>query len=207
MGAFFQDDWKVTRNLTLNLGLRYDLYSRHHELNDFVTTFIKGPGSNFIDDITTGAGQIKDANTPAGLPGCAPTQQVAQAQLAGVCGPGGFTTAKTLGKGDHNNFGSERGFCMGHVRNAKTSLRGGFGVAYEGTLYNPLSNSRWNLPYYSFNAASNFLGGDVNTVIYGPYTCTGLPGVAHRIRSTAPTFAGAPTNPAPGHGRASSSAI
>jgi outer membrane receptor protein involved in Fe transport len=41
MGAYFQDNWKVTRNLTLNLGLRYDLYQRHHELNDLVTTFIK----------------------------------------------------------------------------------------------------------------------------------------------------------------------
>ena len=54
----------------------------------------------------------------------------------------------------------------------KTSLRGGFGLSYEGTLYNPLSNSRWNLPYYSFNFADNFLNGDVNTVIYGPTTCT-----------------------------------
>ena len=45
MGAFFQDDWKITRRLTLNLGMRYDLYGRHTELNNQVTTFIRGPGS------------------------------------------------------------------------------------------------------------------------------------------------------------------
>ncbi len=163
MGAFFQDDWKVTRRLTLNLGMRYDLYGRHTELNNQVTTFIKGPGSSFIDNITTGAGQIKDASVPCTDP---------QAQLAGVCGPGGFTTAKSLGAGDHNNCGPRVGFAWDVFGDAKTSLRGGFGVSYEGTLYNPLSNSRWNLPYYSFNAATNFLAGDVNTVIYGPYTCT-----------------------------------
>ena len=143
MGAFFQDDWKITRRLTLNLGMRYDLYGRHTELNNQVTTFIKGPGSSFIDNITTGAGQIKDASVPCTDP---------QAQLAGVCGPGGFTAAKSLGKGDHNNFGPRVGFAWDVFGDAKTSLRGGFGVSYEGTLYNPLSNSRWNLPYYSFNA-------------------------------------------------------
>jgi hypothetical protein len=52
--------------------------------------------------------------------------------------------------------------------NGKTSLRGGFGVSYEGTLYNPLSNTRWNLPYYSRNAADNFLVGDINHVAYRP---------------------------------------
>ena len=53
----------------------------------------------------------------------------------------------------------------------KTSLRGGFGVSYEGTLYNPLSNSRWNLPYYSFNSATSSINGGTDTVIYGPYAC------------------------------------
>lgn len=200
MGAYFQDDWKVTRNLTLNLGLRYDLYQRHHELNNFVTTFIKGPGSNFIDEISTGAGQIKDANIPAGLPGCDTPEEIAQAQIAGVCGPGGFTTAKALGKGDHNNFGPSVGFAWDIFGDAKMALRGGFGVAYEGTLYNPLSNSRWNLPFYSFNAASNFLGGDVNTVIYGPYTCTGAPGGCSPDTSATPTFSGPPSNPGQGTG-------
>ena len=80
---------------------------------------------------------------------------------------------------------------------AKSSLRGGFGVAYEGTLYNPLSNSRWNLPYYSFNSATNFIDEDVQTVIYGPYTCT--PTCAPDPTAT-PTFTGPPTNPNMGFG-------
>ena len=187
-GSFFQDDWKATRRLTINLGVRYDLYTRHTELNNQVTTFIKGPGTSYIDNITTGAGQIKDASVPCTDP---------QAQLAGVCGPGGFTTAKSLGKGDHNNFGPSVGFAWDVFGDSKTSLRGGFGVAYEGTLYNPLSNSRWNLPYYSFNAATNSLQGDVNTVIYGPYTCN--PTCAPDTTAT-PSYTGPATNPNQGTG-------
>ncbi|HUS04840.1 MAG TPA: TonB-dependent receptor [Bryobacteraceae bacterium] len=33
-GAFAQDDWKITRRLTLNLGLRYDLYTQPVDAND-----------------------------------------------------------------------------------------------------------------------------------------------------------------------------
>jgi outer membrane receptor protein involved in Fe transport len=160
VGAYFQDDWKVGRRLTLNLGLRYDIFTRHTELNNLSTTFLKGPGMNLIDNITTGAGQIKDASIPCpGNP---------RAPLAGVCGSGGFAPASALGAGDHNNFGPRIGFAWDVFGDGRTSFRGGFGLSYEGTLYNPLSNTRWNPPYYSVEGAVNFLGGDISHIVYGP---------------------------------------
>ncbi|MFB3813078.1 MAG: TonB-dependent receptor domain-containing protein [Terriglobales bacterium] len=199
VGVYFQDDWKITRNLTLNLGLRYDFFQRHNELDNLETTFIQGPGQLFIDNLLTGAGQIKDANVPAGLPGCDTPEQIARAQLAGVCGPGGFAATDGLGKGDHNNLSPRVGFAWDIFGTGKTALRGGFGVSYEATLYNPLSNSRWNLPYYSFNSASNPLGGDVQTVVYGPTICGPTGGCVPNPTAT-PTFSGPPTNPFMGVG-------
>jgi len=190
-GAYFQDDWKVTRRLTLNLGVRYDLFRRHNELDNLATTFIPGPGRGLLDNITTGAGQIRDANAPCTDP---------QATVAGVCGPGGFAKASSLGKGDHNDFGPRIGFAWDMFGNGKTALRGGFGVSYEGTLYNPLSNSRWNPPFYSFNTSdSAALDGGDSVVVYGPTTCDPT-GTVCNPSGAAPSYLGPPTNPGQGVG-------
>ncbi len=195
IGEYFQDDWKATRRLTLNLGIRYDVFTRHNEENNLATTFVLGSGPN-------AAAQVASANVGIGatLPDgsiCNPANQNTVI-LAGVCGPGGFAAAKSLGKGDHNDFGPRVGFAWDVFGDGKTSLRGGFGVSYESTLYNPLSNSRWNPPYYSFNLATGPLNGGSETLIYGPTTCTASscsPAVG-----VTPTYLGAGSNPNMGNG-------
>ncbi len=211
VGAYFQDDWKVRKNLTINAGVRYDLYTRHLEKAGLVTTFIPGPGCQTPINGAC-ADWIANANVPAAttvgdpaFPGCNTAAQIARAVLAGVCGPGGFAVSPTghLGGSDHNNFGPRVGFSWDPFSTGKTSIRGGFGVSYEGTLYNPLSNSRWNPPFYSFNLEfTPWGGGSVpQTVVYGPSDCTGVTaGTPCARTSAAPTFTGASTNPGAGSG-------
>lgn len=178
-GAYFNDDWKLSRRLTVTLGMRYDLYTRHNELNNLATTFILGPGTDLVDG-------VRKANQLAGTGTCTTATQIAQVVMAGVCGPGGFSAAPNLGPGDRNNFGPRAGFAYDVFGNGKTALRGGFGLSYEGTLYNPLSNSRWNPPYYSFNSYCNDIAANqgfcanAGAIVYGPSS------------GGAPSYTGAP---------------
>jgi len=198
VGAYFQDDWKAAKRLTLNLGLRWDFYQRHTEADNQVTTFKLGPLDPSIPGI---AGQVATANAPAGSPGCpttgpdaiAPNTQI----LAGVCGPGGFAVANSLGPNQYKDFGPRVGFAWDIFGDGKTSMRGGFGISYEGTLYNPLSNSRWNPPFYSFNAVGPYYG-IPGTIIYGPTVCP-TPSTCGPSGAP-PSFTGAGSNPGQGVG-------
>ncbi|PYV26020.1 MAG: hypothetical protein DMG24_08015, partial [Acidobacteria bacterium] len=183
LGAFFNDEWKVTPRLSLTLGLRYDLYTRHIDKYGHVTHFILPSADNLTARLRA-ANCFVDVSGANGFDG-----QPCNSGFVAVPG-------QTLATGDHNNFGPRFGFAYDVFGDSKTSLRGGFGVSYQGEIYNPLSNSRWNPPFYSFDGASCFDGTNKIGEQY-PDSCIFGP-----VDGSAPTYTGTPSNP--GHGPAGS---
>ncbi len=49
--AFVQDDWKVRPHLTMNLGVRWDVFANPTEKNGILSNIILGPGSSLTEQI------------------------------------------------------------------------------------------------------------------------------------------------------------
>jgi hypothetical protein len=52
-GIFFQNDWKIRSNLTVNLGIRHEWFGRPSEANGLLTNIILGPGSDIFEQVRT----------------------------------------------------------------------------------------------------------------------------------------------------------
>ncbi len=167
LGFYVQDDWKVSKNLTLNLGLRWDYYSPHTEKYGKTTQFILPPDG------------LAGVNCAAQIGGncAAPPEAVNNSPT------GGFAAADQLFAPDKNNFSPRFGFAWDPTGSGKTAIRGGFAVFFETTFWNSLSNSRWNLPYYSFNIAMPVFG-IPGLPTYGPTNMDGTPNTSIAVTHT-----------------------
>jgi Carboxypeptidase regulatory-like domain/TonB dependent receptor-like, beta-barrel len=175
LGFFFQDDYKISPKLTFNIGLRWDYFSPHTEKYNHATEFIIPSG---------GIGAI-NCQAFSGSSCLAPEGDVNSPN-------GGFTPTQGIFPARYNNWGPRFGFAYDPFGNGKTSIRGGFAVQYESSFYNALSNSRWNLPFYSFNEACPICGID-GLPTYGPTDANGnYTGGAWVPGGVAPTYAGDP---------------
>jgi hypothetical protein len=105
MSGFLQDDWKVTRRLTLNLGLRYDFQQKPYERHNGHINF-------------DAAGRVP--NTPF----------VGTTVYAGVSGQ-----PRSFYKEDYNDFAPRFGFALDVSGTGKTVLRGGYGIFYPAIFY------------------------------------------------------------------------
>ncbi|HLJ46869.1 MAG TPA: carboxypeptidase regulatory-like domain-containing protein [Bryobacteraceae bacterium] len=100
--VFAQDDFRVTRTFTLNIGLRYDFAEPLTELNNRVSTFRPGQQSSLFPTAPTG-----------------------------LVFPGDQGISNSTYSPDKTNFGPRVGFAWDPLGTGKLSIRSGFGIFYN----------------------------------------------------------------------------
>ncbi len=133
-GGFFQDDWKFSRKLTLNLGVRWDWYQVPWEVNSF---YVLNNNRSIL------APQLDPsmAHTPLEF---------------GRIGPK-FGTQ--IFKNDFNNFAPSVGFAYDPFGNNKTSIRGSYRISYDHLYSRTLDTMEQRTP--GLNGAGQLNGGQL----------------------------------------------
>src|SRR5579859_373194 len=136
---YFQDDWRISDRLTLNLGLRLSLYGtyrekQHQAFNFDPAHYIQGQTAVCPDSGLDGAGNPCTPGTVSGL-GTDPTQPVSVTNLPNGVVQCGVTSGVPAGcmKGHLFNPAPRVGFAYDPFGNGKWAIRGGYGVFFEHT--------------------------------------------------------------------------
>jgi len=183
---YIQDDWKMTKKLTINLGLRYYSYTRIHDVSRPTVD------SGFLPNLYNPAQEDPllpdgNVNTAAGL-----NTWVAPGNGLVICGQGGIP--KGCQKNNSGlNFAPRFGFAYDPTGTGKTVIRGGYGIYFEsgngneaqteGGEGNPpfsLAPSAYNIYGWStgctaVNCNPIISGTNVVTGSFGPNSYTSIP--------------------------------
>lgn len=141
--AFYtQDDWRLSRKLTLSLGLRYEMPSPLTERFNRSVQGFDGTGVNAV----TAQAALNYAQNP--IPQVAPGQFNTKGGLtfAGVDG-----LSRNLFQTSKKEFMPRIGFAFSMT--PKTVLRGGYGIYFE-----PLGVTNINVNQTGFSASTTFVG-------------------------------------------------
>lgn len=130
---YFQDDWKVTPRLTLNLGVRWSYFQPETVVTNDLTTFETGAYNSGTAPAVSTLGAF--TFNGSGLP---ETSGGAVANLTDGLVTAGEDSSATLPvssqpgfyKPKNSDFAPRLGFAYSLTADGKTALRGGFGMGY-----------------------------------------------------------------------------
>jgi hypothetical protein len=146
---FIADDWKVTPNLTFNLGVRQEFFGFPSEVNGFLSTYdynaaLAAEAANSPSPVQDGFIFAKNFN---------------QSAYPGAQGLN-LTIADTnhILPNDYNNIMPRFGFSWSPFANKNVVLRGGYGVFFDRTTGAHANSMRQSPPF--FREAENDTTGD-----------------------------------------------
>jgi hypothetical protein len=136
--AYFQDDWKIAPNLTLNLGLRYDYFQPYKENAGFQANFVANPNTLGIAT-GTAAYQLpsRSRNVNLGAPFLA---VLAKDNIALQ-----YVDNERLATAQNLNFAPRIG--LAYQFTPRTVVRSGFGLFYGGLQSQGNTNLGYNFPF------------------------------------------------------------
>jgi hypothetical protein len=161
--GFFQDDFHVTRRLTLNLGLRYDYLGNVHELRNRIANF----DSSLVSPqaLEFGGAGLRAGFISPGTPGVSST---------------------TLFPQGKKPFSPRVAFAYDVLGNGKLAVRGGYGIYYSRSAAGGPLQTGFNPPFNLGVFNIGFLG---KKVLANPYPSLPLPD-AFPLFPTFPTLTG-----------------
>lgn len=153
--AYVQDNWRTSKRLTLNLGLRWDgvphTYEANHRMSNFYPNLYQPDPNVFLPN-----GSINPADPHLG-PSPNPILSGYQFYLNGI----GVDSKNGIPKGLVDNhwaaFGPRIGFAYDLTGQGKTVIRGGFGAMYERIQGNDMYNGGTNIPFSASVTFNNVL--------------------------------------------------
>jgi hypothetical protein len=122
---YFQDDWRITSRLTLNLGLRWSFFGTYREKFNNTFNFERGAFNEANAPGIGAIGELIDPVTGADLSAADPRAFNGLVQCGGKGVPSGCISRKWM------NPGPRVGFAWDPWGTGKTALRGGYGIFFE----------------------------------------------------------------------------
>jgi hypothetical protein len=163
IAIYAQDNWKVSKKLTVNLGLRWDGIPHTYEESNNQSNFY--PNLYNVANRAQLCGDSVCATSP-GL-GTSPIAALSTTSLymngIGIAGHNGIPAG--LVKNNWMTFGPRIGFAYDPVGDGKTVIRGGFGMMYERIQGNDQYNGATNVPFGATANVQNVLLSNPGTSI------------------------------------------